>query len=215
MRIIVIAFLFLFLPKSDAQIRAVTENGDEVILNNNGTWEYTSVNNQNTEEQEIIPLNSNKFEKDKDASFLLKSTIVNCGFWLDPKKWIVTKAKTNEDAEFSVKHNKKGIYSMIITEEIEVPLTSLKEIALTNARNVASDMKVLNEEYRLINDIKVLHLKLSGKIRGIDFIYFGYYYSNASGTVQFITYSSAKIIEENVKECEDLLNGLVLLEDKK
>jgi hypothetical protein len=98
---------------------------------------------------------------------------------------------------------------MFITEKIEIPLTELKNIALGNAKAAAPDIKLIKEEYRMVNGIKMLHLQMDGTIQGIKFTYLGYYYSNESGTVQLLTYSSQKLMKENSGLCEELLNGLV------
>ena len=53
-----------------AQQKAITEIGEEVILYENGTWKYQ---NQENEDEFEIPTNPKSFTKDEDATFLLKS----------------------------------------------------------------------------------------------------------------------------------------------
>ena len=53
-----------------AQIRAVTSNGDEVLLNTNGTWQYVNKDLQNLNK---IDTNKTIFSKPSAASFLVKS----------------------------------------------------------------------------------------------------------------------------------------------
>lgn len=190
-----------------AQKKAVTEDGEEVILNDDGTWSYASATDEDPET--VIPINPNLFKKPENAAFLLKSQNVNLGFWLDSKKWTVKKGQNNEDAEFELRSKKGDIYAMVISESIDIPLTNLKAVALENARSVASDLTLVNEEFRNVNGIQVLCLQMDGTLSGIKFSYFGYYYSNENGTVQFITYSSQKVMRDNKLECEELLNGLV------
>jgi len=48
---------------------------------------------------------------------------------------------------------------MIITEKVEIPLKSLKNIALVNVKSVAPDVSVVMEEYRNVNGLKVLCLQ--------------------------------------------------------
>jgi hypothetical protein len=50
---------------------------------------------------------------------------------------------------------------------------------------------------------------MDGTMKGIKFTYFGYYYSNAEGTVQFITYTSQNLLDKYKESIEELLNGLV------
>lgn len=73
----------------------------------------------------------------------------------------------------------------------------------------SADLKIVKEEYRTVNGIKVLLFQMNGTTQGIKFSYYGYYYSNENGSVQFITYASQKLIQTYFEECETLLNGLV------
>jgi len=80
---------------------------------------------------------------------------------------------------------------------------------LINAQKVAPNAKITKSEYRTVNDLKVLCLEITGTMKGINFIYFGYYYSNQNGTVQLITYTSQNLFKSSYNDMEDFLNGLV------
>lgn len=191
-----------------SQQRAVTENGEEVILYDNGSWTY-----ENEEEitHKEIPTNPSLFEKGKESTFLLKSNKMNMGFYLNPKTWSFKKATENEDAEYEFQIKDGDLYGMVITEKMEVPLESLKSIAVNNGKKVAPDLKIEKEEYRTVNGLKVLLLKMNGTTQGIKFTYYGYYFSSAQGSLQFITYTSQNLIDSYIPEAEKLLNGLVEL----
>jgi len=192
-----------------AQQNAVTETGEEVVLYDNGTWEYKS---ETSDRMSVIPTNPEPFIKDENSTFLLKSTKLNVGFWLDPQKWSFTKATDNEDAEYQLNLKGEDLYGMIITEKIQIPLETLKIAALSNAKAVSTDIQIVNEEYRNVNGLKVLQLRLDGTIEGIKYTYYGYYYSNTNGSVQVIMYTAKNLIDDYLDECETLLNGLVELD---
>lgn len=194
-----------------AQQKAVTENGEEVILYNDGTWEYKD-SEASEQLDEIIPTNPKKFVKDKNSTFLLKSKKLNVGFYLNPKKWSFKKGSNNSDAEYELELKGEDLYGMIISEKVSIPLETLKIIALENGRNAAPDLKIVKEEYRYVNGIKVLLLQMKGTLKGIKFTYFGYYYSNSNGTVQFITFTSTNLMDTYITEVEKLLNGIVELD---
>lgn len=196
----------LIITYTQAQQKAVTENGEEVILYDDGTWSYQ---NEDESLEKEIPSNSTKFEKDKESTFLLKSNKLNVGVYLNPKIWSFKKATSNPEAEYEFSLKGGDLYGMLITEQIEIPLESLKKIALENGRAAAPNLKVVKEEYRIVNGLKVLHLQLNGTTQGIKFSYYGYYYSSDNGTVQFITYTSQSLLDEYLPECEKLLNGFV------
>jgi len=190
------------------QQKAITDTGDEVILFEDGTWVYQS---EDLFKKNEIPVNEKKYKKEKNSNFLLKSNKLNIGFWLNPKEWAFKKAVENPVAEYEL-HLKKGdLYALVITEKIEIPLETLKGIALENGKSVAPDLKIVKEEYRNVNDTKVLLLQMDGTTQGIKVTYYGYYYSNYQGTVQFITYTSQNLFKELKEECERFLNGFVVI----
>jgi hypothetical protein len=205
-----LTFIFLLTCASYlsvAQQYAVTETGKEVVLYDDGTWKYRGNDTIKTE----IPTNPKNFTKNSESTFLLKSNKINMGFWINPKKWSFKKATSNEAAEYELKMKEGDLYSMIITENIEIPLDALKSIAYNNSKELVPDLKLVKEEYRTVNGKKVLFMQMNGTIEGIKFSYYGYYYSNSTGTVQFITYTSQNLLDKYLPDCENLLNGLVEL----
>lgn len=208
-KITLLVLCLLTFTMSIAQKKAVTENGEEVILYDDGTWDY--LNSQDYLVTQI-PTNPKTFQKNENATFLLKSNRLNVGFWLDPKAWSFRKSTENPDAEYEFNLKEEDLYGMVLTEKFEIPLQSLKLIAVENAKEVAPDLKVIKEEYRNVNGLKVLLLHMNGTMQGIKVSYYGYYYSNETGTVQFITYTSQNLMNTLIEEGEKLLNGLVVIE---
>jgi len=192
---------------SFAQTKAVTEKGEEVILYDDGTWEYQK-EDDDIEITEEVPTNPELFKKDNSATLLLKSKRIKIGFWINPEEWSSKKSTKDREYELQLKKNilLRGI---IITEKIEMSLQSLRTMALINAKNASPDIEIVKEEYRNVNGLDVLFLQMNGTIQGMKFAYYGYYYSSHSGTVQFITYTFKNLMDEYLMDCEKLLNGLV------
>ncbi len=205
--ILVLISLF-FVNFVQAQQTAVTETGEQVILFKDGTWKYQNEEKQTETE---IPTNSIAFKKEAESTFLLKSNKVNVGFWLNPKMWTFKKGNEKDAAEYKLQLKAGDLYGMIISEKVEIPLETLKSIALNNGRKAAPDLKITKEEYRIVNGLKVLLLQMNGTMEGIKFSYYGYYFSNTNGTVQFVTYTSTNLIASYLPKIEVLLNGIVEL----
>jgi hypothetical protein len=205
--ILVLISLF-FVNFIQAQQTAVTETGEQVILFKDGTWKYQNEEKQTETE---IPTNSIAFKKEAESTFLLKSNKVNVGFWLNPKMWTFKKGNEKDAAEYKLQLKAGDLYGMIISEKVEIPLETLKSIALNNGRKAAPDLKITKEEYRIVNGLKVLLLQMNGTMEGIKFSYYGYYFSNTNGTVQFVTYTSTNLIASYLPKIEVLLNGIVEL----
>lgn len=189
-----------------AQKKAVTDLGEEVILYDDQTWKYAD-KSQAAETE--IKTNPAAFKKSEQAAFLLKSSKLNVGFWLDTKKWKFAKATRNPSAEYELRLIDKDLYGMIIVERMEIPLLTLRNIAIQNAQKIAPDTRIMQEEYRTVNGQKVLFLQMDGTTQGIKFSYYGYYYSSPNGVVQFVTYTAQNLIKTYQKEIDELLNGFV------
>jgi hypothetical protein len=209
MKTLFISVIILMIPTFlYPQINAVTETGDPVFLYSDGTWKY--VNDSINHSSEII-VNSEKFLKDKELTFMVKSNKINIGVWVNPKKWSFTKGSSDESAEFKFENKNDDLYGMLISEKTQIPVETLKTIALENAKNAAPDVRIIKEEYRTVNGITALMMQMSATIQGIRFIYFGYYYSNANGSIQLISWTGENIFQSSSAELEEFLNGLVEL----
>jgi len=207
-KIILTALLILSSSCIFAQTKAITETGDEVILNQDGTWKYVK---EPVVTNDVIKVNDKEFSKDKNSSFLVKSKTINIGIWLNPKEWNFSKSTSNESAEFQFQKKDEDLYGMLISEKMQIPIETLKGIALENAKKAAPDIKVINEEYRNVNGIKVLMMQMSGTMQGIRFVYYGYYYSNSNGTIQLVTYTGENLLNDYLDDIELFVNGLVEL----
>ncbi len=206
MKKFIAAALLLLATASYAGQEAITDTGEKVILNGDGTWVYAD---KAPKAAQKIETNNKKFEKPVDAKFLVKSTRNNSAYWINSDKWTFKKAKEGSASEYQFRLKDKDLFGMAITEEIEMPMESLADAALSNARNAASDAKIVMQEYRIVNGKKVIYMQMSCTIKGINFIYNGYYYSNPSGSTQLVVYTAANTAGKYMPEINDFLNGLV------
>lgn len=213
-------FLFAAVTFSNglfAQKNAVTDDGVQVVLYDNGTWKYVNDSSgQGGDSASSIGMNPKVYSKDLRSTFLLKSTKFDgLGVWLDPKKWSFKKVEDGSAPEYKLELKDESAYAMIITEKMSIPLETLRAVALTNAQKVAPDTRITHQEYRTVNGLKVLNLQLKGTIQGIKFEYFGYYYSNDRCTAQFVTYFSQGEAETYRPIAEQLVNGMVMAQPQK
>lgn len=203
------AILFLLLCQSaNSQIKALTPDGEEVNLFNDGTWSYVKDSSSNVAK---IDTNTAVFSKKPTDSFQIKSTKTNVGVFFDSKSWALEKGKPAESSEYNFKSLIKDIYGKFITERIEIPLQKFPDIAISNARKVAPDARIIKKEFRNVNGNKVLCMQINGTIQGVNFVYLGYYYSSNKGTVQFVTYTTQSLLSEYYNSMQSLLNGLIVI----
>lgn len=197
--------LLLVAFASHAAQKAVTDTGEQVILNGDGTWIYADKAQKTDQEIEV---NNAKFEKPQASTFLLKSKRNKSSFWIDSSKWSFKKPDHDAVIEYQFQLKGKDLYAMAITEGVEIPVDSLADIALTNAQGAAPDAKVVKKEYRTVNGKKVIYMEMKGTIKGINFTYLGYYYASSAGATQFIAYTATSAVTRYSSEIIELLNGL-------
>tara|TARA_B100000214_G_C23918378_1_gene604837 strand:+ start:496 stop:1155 length:660 start_codon:yes stop_codon:yes gene_type:complete len=202
---ILVLILCITNTKLYSQIKAITEYGDNVILFENGSWQYT---NESLNSNKIIKGNLKSYYKPYSSSFLLKSKKAKIGIWVDNKEWEIERETLNGDAEFEFKYKHGDLFAMAIIEEIEIPLESLGDIAYEYLLSTDPGAIIVEKEYRNVNGLKVLLMKMEASIKGVDFAYKGYYYSDQSGTIQLITVTSSNLMDKYTSTAEKFLNGI-------
>lgn len=217
MRLIIFLLFSLFLCSINSvksQTKALTENGKEVILYDDGTWKYSpDSSNANQDTPDTITVNPLKFYKSSAAKFLVKSNIINMGVYIDPSKWTFISHTGNEvNPEYRFESKSKNGYVFLISEKTSIDIDKLLNVALINAQHASADATITNSEYRTVNNKKILCIHMKATVEGIKFIYEYYDYSNENGTVQLVGYTTEKLYDSEKKELEECLNGLVEIE---
>ncbi len=200
-------FLFLLfclsMHQNWSQIRALTENGDLVVLYQDNSWKYI-------EEQlnQDIATSKAEFTRSENAGKFYKSEICNpYGVYVDNAVW-KSVAKGKEEIEFSFQLRVGEGYATALFEKTPITIESLRQTVIENGLNAAPDLRILKEEYRMVNGRKVLMMQMQGTIQSIPFVYFGYFYTDGENTIQIITYSFRSAFDKYFHEFEVLLNGL-------
>jgi hypothetical protein len=195
-----VSIMVLFQGLGYAQdIRAKTENGRDVILKSNGTWVFVDAGKTSPD--------SGAFQKSEKATSVFTAKGGKFSVWFDPSKW--TQGESEKTGRTTFRHVDGDVYGLLIYERIGMTLPGLKEIAIDNAKKAAPDAKVTYEEKREVNGKEILCMRIAGTIKGVNFIYNGYYYAGKEGSIQFITYTSENLFQEYEPAMTELLNGLV------
>jgi hypothetical protein len=190
-----------------AQQRAVTEKGDEVILESDGTWRYVQ---QPKDLPGPVGVSERRYTRPAASTFAVKSVRNNAAVYIDPKKWVFQKGKDAQENEYSFRLAGGDLYARLITERMTIPLETLPTIALNNLKVVAPDAEIVKQELRWVGDRKVLHMQMRGTTSGIKAAYSGYYYSDDSGTTQLVTFTAQNLMPTMNREVEEFLNGFAL-----
>ena len=152
-----------------AQQRALTEDGKEVVLFDNGTWKF--VNESDAKALETIITNNNLFEKSRNASFLMKSKKLDVGVYFDPKKWKLATQNISPHVEyfFAERNSNDGYFGFMITEKVQIAtLKNLKDLIIENVNRNVDYFRLKESEYRTVNGMKVLYIRYAANTKGMN-----------------------------------------------
>jgi hypothetical protein len=194
----VVPLLMLPVPAAAQATQATTEDGRKVLLYPNGKWKYAPA----------TPRGRGAAAYTRTTSATEGIDLLRGGMTLfvDPGKW--KRTPSEDPTRISFRHSTGEAYGMVVAERLAIPLPRLKEIAVSNAREAAPDVRVTFEEPRRVNQMDVLAMQMEGTIQGVPFTYYGYYFSGPQGSVQLLTYTGSNLFAEYKPEFEDFLNGL-------
>ncbi|MEN3334605.1 MAG: hypothetical protein V7641_3970 [Blastocatellia bacterium] len=186
---------------AQSQTRARTDAGREVTLFPDGTWKYA-------DEAKPRPTSTLNYEKSATAKAMFQTKKGSFRFWYDETKWRLSRPDTTDEGKAQFRLIGEDGYAMIIAEGLAMPVDSLKELAIENAKNAASDVKVVKEEKRIVNGKELLFMQLEGTLKGVPFTYYGYYYGGKEGAIQVIAYTGQNLRDKYKDEFTRFLNGL-------
>ena len=206
---LIIFFLFIYLTIFNEEY-ATTDKGKKVILHNNGTWEYyveKKLENKEVKKEEV----QKEYTKSENLKSELKGSRKAYTIWYDESKWTSSKLKSNDkNIEYKFSNKNNNSEATMIYEKTSIPIDTLKELILFNAKNDGVNVQLLNSEYRNVNNNNLLLIKYSIIIQGYSHVYYGYIFSNKNGSYQFFTKIEASSFNEIKNDMEELINGIVI-----
>ncbi|MFO1372841.1 MAG: hypothetical protein U1F42_10785 [Candidatus Competibacteraceae bacterium] len=134
-----------------AQEKAVTESGKKILLYPDGTWKPEQTSSE-------APTKSGAYSRPVSATAKADINRGKYFIYYDPKKWRQKGSEEGGRSSFEYIHGDCG--AIIIAERLQIPLESLKEIAIQNAKKAAPDASVSSEEMRTVNGKQVLVLQM-------------------------------------------------------
>ena len=124
----------------------------------------------------------------------------------DPMKWKLT--PPDQGGRFMFTHSSGSGYAMVIAERLEISMDSLPDVALANAKTADPNARILFQEKRKVQGIEVWFLRFEAELKGIPFVYLGYFYSGKTGTVQMFAFTGKNLLAEFEKDFMEFLDGL-------
>ncbi len=179
-------------------------NNDTAVKSSVSSWLQDYADSIN----ELIIVNETEFTKDKRATYLKKSKLVNMGIYINPLKWGLRTSTISEESEFGFIYENKDIYAKIVTESSNVDMELLPALILISANNISPDVNLIKLEYRTVNELPVVFMEIEYIVANIRLTSFRYAYSNQSGTIQVDAVVASKRKAEYSGIIESFLNGI-------
>ena len=183
-------------------IKATTEDGRDVLLKQDGTWIFN---------EKILDENINKDSEytPKSATSKIDNKTKKVSVFYDPLIWNVEQLK-DEDAEYQFKIKTGDVYARLITERISLSVDAIRNAIINNLKKKSENMEIVSEGEKKVNDVNIKTLLVNTRLQGNNFVFYWYYWTGNKGTVQFFSYTTPDIFEEDKNEIFDLMNGLKL-----
>ena len=185
------------------EIRATTEDGREVILKKDGTWQFTK-------SSKPVTAAEGGYQKSTNATSVIKPKGERFLIWFDPSRW--QELKTGQVGKTIYRMTEGDVYATVIAERLDIQTEALKELVIRTAQQASTDFKLTHEEYRQVNGKKVLCMEFQATLSNVPFNYLSYYHGGNGYTIQVLTYASRSLYLEYKSEMETFLNGLVISE---
>lgn len=195
---------------SAAQTKAITDEGKEVVLFPDKTWRY--VNESDALVVENTNTNPDLFVKAAKASFLLKSTRLDAGLYVDTKIWKFQSGSNIGPFVDYILINcaSPSVMGFFSSETAPVQtLANLKDILLMTVEKRADYFRLVTSEYRTVNGLRVLYLEYMANLKGLDFTYIGNYYLTNEGYAAALGYTFTSNFDQHRGELTELINGIV------
>lgn len=218
----VLAFLVACACASAQDLGAVTEDGRDVILHEDGTWAFAegAAEGSAAGAEADIPAGSEdvavaedpapgtpEFSTPESAISKVTSKKARFSVYYDPTVWVIDKLK-DQDAEYMFTLGDAAVYARLIAEKGSFDLAVMHDAIIANVKKTARSFEVLEEGKAIVNGQEIMTLKAKGKMQGIEVVFYWYYWSGKAGTVQLFGYASRDDFEEHFEDIQDLLNGL-------
>ena len=190
--------------QTPAPLGATTDDGRRVVLRSDGTWAFVELTDPTLPENKVrtSPTTSIASVSGKHGFFQL---------FYSPDIWEPQDSQFPA-AEFFFHHVDGDVYAMVVSERLAMPLETLKNAALKNARSAGQDLKMKSEEMRLVNGQEVLSMQFDCTVQGVPFAYSGYYWSGEPGSVQVLVWTGSNLLMDYREDIDGLLDGLVIKE---
>lgn len=198
----VLALIFVFVSAVVAAqtIRAITEDGRDVLLSPNGTWQFNTT-----------PSSENKAPPASGDRSTYQPAMQSANFTFDSSEWAIRpQDEKDERGKRSFQHKSLPIYGMVISDELQGTNKAMKNVIISNAQGAGKIIATLVDQVKSVNGKSVGTLRTVMESEGLRFVFDYLYFADNTGNIQVICYTGQSLFSKYQADCQKFLNGLSL-----
>lgn len=172
-------------------VRAVTEDGRKVLLSADGKWRFDS-----NAPGAVAPATESPYRPSAKQFSLA----------FNPSEWTLL-GKRDEDGPHKrgFVHKSLPVHAWVIADEMPAALPTMKTLILSNAKSAGAETTVLLDELVRVSDKEVGSLRMAAALKGMDFVFWTYYFANQDGNIQVTCFTAQALFYKYEAECRKLL----------
>lgn len=199
-RLVVSVLLLLAGTLAYADDQVVQVNGKTVVLHDDFTWAYVQSSDglQASGLQLTKSPAMDKVWKDPSGKFQIS---------YQSSRWSETKP-LNDNAVFSIKNATTTGWGSLIYDGLQIPLSAMEKVVVSNAKNIDPDAKLINTQECTVNGTPGELVTYTATTSGLGFTFLSFLANNASGTVQFVFFTSTSEFDKLRASFIEAIGGL-------
>ncbi len=153
------------------------------------------------------PIDGDAAETPSDLT-TIEGADVNYSLSYDPAEWTFTKSTDGSASEYDFENSNGSVFGQVIAEELELDMDTLEETVLANAQAADPKAEITSSTDKMVNGKNVRVLEMKATIEGLNFVYYGYYYTGAEGTLQVMTWTTSNLSDKYRADADVVLGTL-------
>lgn len=107
----------------------------------------------------------------------------------------------------TLQHRSGEVFAALIEERSELGLEQVMEASVVNAREAASEVRVLTRGKREVNGRMLGFIEMEATIDGMTWTFYNHFFSDRTGTVQVVGWTPRNLIDTHRATIESLVSG--------
>ena len=156
-----------------------------------------------------FPVNPFPYKRPQNAYHYLEEPNGRFRLWYDGLAWQPI-SDENGQLSMALLPSRGQALALLTIVDQSVDLKALIEQTVDDAATVSSQVRLVSQEFRTVNDRFLLFVRIDGLLQNQNYTYYSYYRKAPDHTLQLTVYAPREVFLSFQAQIADLLNGLVV-----